>query len=65
MILFWKVCHLRSMVVLCLLMITWMPYVRASRAKGCVVNTSLVMAGGMGIVKKSNPDVLKDDFPLC
>ena len=37
-------------------------YVRASRAKGCVVNASLVIAGGIGIVKKSNPDLLKDDF---
>jgi len=38
------------------------PYVRASQAKGCVVNMSLVIAGMMGIVKQSNPDLLKDDF---
>ena len=37
-------------------------YVRVSQAKGCVVNTSLIIACGMGIVKKSNPDLLKDDF---
>ena len=27
-------------------------YIRASRAQGCVVNSSLVIAGAMGIIKK-------------
>jgi len=35
-------------------------YVKASRAKGCVVNTCLV-AGGMGIVKIANPGLLKNN----
>ena len=37
-------------------------YVRAFLAKGCVINVSLVITNGMGIVKKSNPDLLKKDF---
>ena len=57
----WKVCRLRSVVDHCL-DAQVKAYVRASRAKGCVVNMPLVIAGGKGIVKKSNPDLLKDDF---
>ena len=37
-------------------------YVKASRAKGCVINTSLVIAGWIAIVKKTNPDLLKNNL---
>ena len=35
-------------------------YIRASRAQGCVVNSSLVIAGAMGIIKKTNPALLEN-----
>ena len=39
-------------------------YVKNSRALGCVVNTSLVITGAMGIVKKTNPKLLEDNEDL-
>ena len=38
-------------------------YIRASRAQGCVVS-SLVIAGAMGIIKKTNPALLENNAEL-
>ena len=39
-------------------------YIRASQAQGCVVNSSLVVAGTMGIIKKTNPALLETNAEL-
>ena len=39
-------------------------YIRVSRAQGCVVNSSLVIAGAMGIIKKTNPALLENNAEL-
>ena len=39
-------------------------YVKASRSQGCIINTSLVIAGAMGIIKKTNPGLLENNPEL-
>ena len=39
-------------------------YVKASRGQGCIINTSLVIAGAMGIIKKTNPALLENNPEL-
>ena len=39
-------------------------YIRASQAQGCTVNSSLVIAGAMGIIKKTNLALLENNAEL-
>ena len=39
-------------------------FTRAYRAQGCAVNSSLVIAGTMGIIKKTNPALLGNNAEL-
>ena len=39
-------------------------YIRASQARGCVVKSSLAIAGTMGILKKTIPALLENNFEL-
>ena len=39
-------------------------YVKASRGQGFIINTSLVIAGAMGIIKKTNPALLENNPEL-
>ena len=39
-------------------------YVKVSRGQGCIINTSLVIAGAMGIIKKTNPALLENNPEL-